>query len=476
MRINLFGLGTLSKSRAITAQRRINCYVEPRKEMDRTAFALIGRPGLDAFVTSLGGNPTRGMWPVNTLTTPLLFVVQAGTLYSINNAGVTTAIGTIGTTTGDVSMADDGTYLVLVDGANGYVYNMQVPAGLNQIVDGNFTTSPRTVTWQDGYFIVTSAATRQFQLSQISPSVDPMVWPAIQIAFTGSGAGALRAGISDHSILNLFGDAYTEFWQDAGSPDFPFAKIPGSAQEFGLNAPFSLSKFDNSVVGLFKNTMGGVNVSRMQGFGLNKLSDQDIDEILTGYADTADASGFSFMDGGHPFYVLALPTADATWVYDGLPNAWSEWTDLNGSRFWGLKFAKFVNRLCVSDYRNGNIYAFNPDTTTDNGSMIPMEVWSKHIWEDDKYLGIQQIQIDIESGVGTLTETDPVMDLLVSKDGGNTFNSVGFAQMGPIGQYTQRVIWDSLGAARDWVLRLRITDNVRRVITGASAEIQGGSF
>ena len=253
-------------------------------------------------------------------------------------------------------------------------------------------------------------------------------------------------------------------------------RFPGSAQEFGLNAPFSLSKFDNSVVGLFKNTMGGVNVSRMQGFGLNKLSDQDIDEILTGYADTADASGFSFMDGGHPFYVLALPTADATWVYDGLPNAWSEWTDLNGSRFWGLKFAKFVNRLCVSDYRNGNIYAFNPDTTTDNGSMIPMEVWSKHIWEDDKYLGIQQIQIDIESGVGTLTETDPVMDLLVSKDGGNTFNSVGFAQMGPIGEYTQRVIWDSLGAARDWVLRLRITDNVRRVITGASAEISGGSF
>lgn len=476
MRVSLWGLGTQSKSRAITAQKRVNCVVEPRKEMDRTIFALVGRDGLTAFITTLGTNPSRCMWSVNSLSTPLLFSVHAGTLYSINNAGVTAVIGVIGTTTGDVSMADDGTYLVLVDGAKGYVYNMQVPTGLNQIVDGNFTTSPKTVTWQDQYFIVTSSATKQFQLSQISPSVDPTVWPAIQINFTGSGADSLQAGISDHSITHLFARTYTEFWQNAGNPDFPFAKITGSAQEFGLNAPFSLSKFDNSVVGLFQNKMGGKNVSRMQGFALNKISDQDMDEILTGYADTADGTGHSYMSGSHPLYVLNLPAADATWVYDGLPNAWTEWTDTDGNRFWGNKFAKFVNRLCVSDYRNGNIYQYDPDSTTDNGSMIPMEVVSKHIWEDDKYLGIQQIQVDIESGVGTLTETDPVIDLLVSKDGGASFHSVGFSQMGAIGEHTTRVIWNSLGAARDWVLKLRITDSVRRVLTGASAMVTGGSF
>ena len=68
------------------------------------------------------------------------------------------------------------------------------------------------------------------------------------------------------------------------------------------------------------------------------------------------------------------------------------------------------------------------------------------------------------------------MDLLVSKDGGFTFYSVGYSSMGRIGEYTQRVVWRSLGAARDWVLKLRITDPVKRVLTGASAEIQGGSF
>jgi hypothetical protein len=107
-----------------------------------------------------------------------------------------------------------------------------------------------------------------------------------------------------------------------------------------------------------------------------------------------------------------------------------------------------------------------------------MEVWSKHIWKDDKYIGISQIQIDIESGVGLVSGqgSQPVCDLQVSKDGGFTFKSVGFSSMGLIGDYTARLKWNSLGAARDWVLKLIITDPVRRVITGAHAEVQGAGF
>ena len=480
-RVQLFGIGTQSASRAITAAKRINCYVEPRKEMDRTVFALIGRPGLVPFVTTLGAQPSRALWPVNSLSTPLLFTVNNNTLYSIDNTGVTAVIGTIATTSGDISMADDGTYLLEVDGTNGYTYNMVTPAGLNQVTSATFTTTPKTVTWQDNYFIVTAGSGRQFQLSQISPSVNPQIWPSVQINFAGTGAGSLQAGMTDHNVLNLFGPDYTEYWQDSGGPDFPFSKIPGASQEFGLAAPFSLAKFDNSVIGLFNNRQGGANVSRLSGTVLQKVSDQDMDTIFTGYLQTSsvsDAQGISFMFNGHPMYLISFPTAATSWVYDGLSNAWSEWQATDGTRFWGNKFANFIRGLVVSDYRSGNIYKFSTTTYDDNGSTIPMEVISKHIWEDDKYLGIDRLQVDIEAGVGLVSGqgVDPVMDLLVSKDGGFTFASVGYSSMGRIGEYTQRVMWRSLGAARDWVLKLRITDPVKRVLTGASAEITGGSF
>ena len=79
MRVQLFGVGVEGVSPAITAQRRVNCYVAPQQDSDRTALALVGCPGLTLFNSSLSG-PSRGMWAVNTLSTPLLFTVHRGTL------------------------------------------------------------------------------------------------------------------------------------------------------------------------------------------------------------------------------------------------------------------------------------------------------------------------------------------------------------------------------------------------------------
>jgi hypothetical protein len=461
-------------SPAITAQRRINCYVSQRQEGDRTLLALIGSPGLTPFCTTIGVNPSRGMWPVDTLATPLLFTVHGNTLYSINNAGITSVIGTIGTTSGDVSMVDDGTNLVLVDGFKGYYYNLITPAGLNQIVSGNFPANPTTVTWQDTYFIVTDGLTNQFNLSA---NGDPTTWPAVQINFTGAAPGALQAGIADHSILNLFGGVFSEFWQDTGLEN-PYSPIPGSAQEYGLAAAFSLCKYDNSLAGLFKNRMGEVNVSRMSGFRLQQLSDEEMDFTLNSYASVADCKAFGYMNAGHPMLQLGFPSAQKTWEFDQRSNVWSERQDTNGNRYWAHKFASFVNRQLVSDYRNGNIYEINPTVYTDAEQTIPMEIWTRHIWQDDKYLTIPQLQVDIEAGVGLTSGqgVNPQLMLDVSKDGGQTFTAVSWSSMGPIGQYAQRVIWRRLGRARDWVLKLRITDPVRRIITGCSAEVTGGTF
>lgn len=459
----------------VTAQQRINCYAELQQEEDRTKIALYGTPGKTLFA-DLGVNPSRGAWSVDTLSTPVFFTVHGNTLYSVNNAGISTSIGTINTVSGDVSMADDGTYLVLVDGTQGWYYNMVSGGALTLITDGNFTTTPTTVTWQDTYFIVTSSASnKQFQLSDNN---NPAVWPAVNINFAGSGSGKLQAGIADHSVLELFGDKYTEFWQNAGSPDFPYASIPGSAQEFGLASGESLFKYDNSLAGLFKNSMGEVNVSKLAGFGLKRLSNFELEFIINQYSDVADCRGFGYMLGGHPMGQFNFPSANKSWLYDGAMNIWSELQDNSRNRDWGQKHCTFLNQRIVTDYRSGKIYKLDPAVYTNNGETLPMEVTSKHIWNDDKFIGIQQIQVDIQAGVGLATGqgSDPQMMLYVSKDGGHTFRELAWSSMGKVGEYTQRAIWRGLGAAQDWVLRLRITDPVKRVLTGASAEIVGGAF
>jgi hypothetical protein len=475
MRVQLFGVGLKGKSPAVTAQSRINCYAELQQEQDRSSIVLYGTPGKSLF-SDLGAFPSRGVWSVDSLGTPVFFTVHQGTLYSVNNAGTATSIGTINTTSGDVSMADDGQFLVLVDGTDGWWYDMVNGGALTEITDGNFTTSPKYVTWQDTYFAVASnASNKQWQLSDNSTT---SVWPAANINFAGSGAGKLQAILADHSIVELFGDKYVEFWQNAGNPDFPYANIPGSAQEFGLASPWSLFKYDNSIAGLFKNQMGEVNISRMSGFGLKRLSNFELESLINEYSDVADCRAFGYMLGGHPMAQFNFPSANKSWLYDGSMQLWSELQDADGDRDWGEKYCTFINQRIVTDRRNGKIYKLETDVYTNNGDTLPFEVTSKHIWNDDKFIGISQVQVDIQSGVGLATGqgSDPQIMLSVSKDGGNTFNNLAWAAMGKVGEYTQRVVWRSLGGARDWVLRLRITDPVKRVITGASAEIEGGPF
>jgi hypothetical protein len=474
MRVGLFGVGLKGESPNVTAEERINCFAEIESPPDRAKIALFGTPGKTLFA-NLGGNPSRGVWAVNTLPTPIFFSVNGNTLSSVNNAGVSTAIGTISSTTGDVSMVDNGTYLMLVDGANGYYYNLLSGGALTQITDGNFTTTPKTVTWQDTYFIVTSGGSNQFQLSD---NGTPATWPAVNINFTGSAPGNLQAGIASNSILMLFGGVYAEFWQNAGFPDFPYAVIPGSAQEFGLGAAFSLFKYDNSVAGVFRNRMGEVNISRMSGFRLERMSDFELEFILNSYTATADCKGFGYMLGGHPMAQFNFPGANRSWLYDAGSKAWTQLKQNNGDRDKGQWFCNFQNRRIVTDYGNGNIYTLDEDVYLDDGDPLPMEVTSRHLWNDDKYISVPQLQIDMQSGTGTATGqgVNPQVMLSISKDGGHTFVPHPWSGIGPIGEYTQRIIWRRLGRSRDWVFRLRITDPVFRVVTGASAEVIGGAF
>jgi hypothetical protein len=120
--MQLFGIGQFGKSTNVTAQKRINCYMEVQPRDDRARVAFYGTPGLELFA-SFGDTPIRGVYSKG----DLFYVVHRGTFYSVNNAAVKTALGTIGTTTGKVYMADNGSQLMLTDGTNGYIYTFDTP-------------------------------------------------------------------------------------------------------------------------------------------------------------------------------------------------------------------------------------------------------------------------------------------------------------------------------------------------------------
>lgn len=117
--LRVLGPGISGRSKAISAQKRLNLYMEVRRDEDKSDLVAFGTPGLRPFV-DFGNQPARGLWWFEAINT--LFAVSYDRLLEIRGDGSYTERGILNSKTGNVSMADNGLQLMIVDGANGYIY------------------------------------------------------------------------------------------------------------------------------------------------------------------------------------------------------------------------------------------------------------------------------------------------------------------------------------------------------------------
>lgn len=466
MIIPIFGIGQQGKSPTVTAQRHLNLYAEASGSPDKSSLTFYGTPGLTLFST-FGDTPVRGGIGVG----DYLYYVHRGTFWQVDNAGVKTSRGTLVTTSGRVEMAYNGTQIAIVDGTNMYLYTVASTA-FATVTSGLFP-SPISVTYQDSYFI---ACFRDDQRFQISGQYDGSTWGALDYASAESNPDKLQRVIADHGEIVLCGDLSIEFWGNSGNLDFPYSNIRGATQEYGLAARWSLVKYNDSLAGLMKNRMGQVQVMMAVGHSLKKISTEEIDFIINGYSSVADATAFPYMLGGHPMYQINFPSAGKSWLYDGSTGLWSPLeSGLSGGRHLGETSTDFLNKPRVTDYANGNVYTLDANAYTDNGTPIAREIVGRHYFKDYKRQEIFRLQVDFEAGVGLISGqgSDPQAMLQVSKDNGHTWGNEMWTTIGKIGEYLTRAVWRRLGSGRDWLFRVRVTDPVKVVITGAAIETRG---
>lgn len=463
MRYPLFGLGTQGKSVVVNSTARTNLYLEIAREADKTTVSAYNTPGLDLF-TYFGETPIRGSLELNSL----VYIVHGGTFYELNSIATRTSRGTLLTTSGRVSMATNGNIIQIVDGTYGYTYNIATNT-FAQITDTDFVAAS-TNTWIDGYFITDQLGSGdRTKWGRYAWSTDGATINALDFANAESNPDALVRVYNDNRELILFGEFTTEFNGNSGALDQPFTRQ--SVIEWGLAAKWSIAKMNNSIIYLGKNKLGKSQVIALNGYTPQVVSDEDMSAVIDSYGDVSNASGYSYMVSGHPMYVIAFPSVGKTWMYDGSNNVWTALsTGYDERQYLGLHAVNFnaLNNVLVFDYANGNVYTINPNSYTDNGTAIVREMTSKHVF-NQKPLAISQLWLDMENGVGLSSGqgSDPQVILFVSKDGGRTYPIQRMASFGKIGAYLTRAIWYRLGACRDFVLKVRITEPVKVVITGA---------
>ena len=464
----LFGIGLQGKSPNVTANSLVNAYYEFQQERDRTRVAIYGTPGLELFIDN-GDTPWRGLLPFGSL----LYGVHRGTFYEINNAGVITSRGTIGTTQGRVDICDDGTLITVVDGSEIYTYDTATPATpIAAVADAQRPTSPNTCIFQAGRILTDENDTGQFKGSAL---YDNTAWAALDFATAESNPDNLIRVTNYRGTVVLFGEYTTEFWQNVGGSGFPYARILGADVEYGLAARWSLGRFAGTYAFLAKNREGQVIVAVLNGYSQpTRISNFEFEHLINNYSSVSDATGFGYMLGGHPMYQLNFPIEGKSWLYDGSTQYWSELRYGSDARHRAEISVDFINETVVADYENGKLYKLKADTYTDNGVTINMILRGKHIATDKKKVRLSRIELGYEPATTTDHNANPVAALRLSKDGGHSWGTQVFAKLGKVGEYMNRCIWRIGGSGRDIVPEIVIAEPIKKVITEATLIIEDG--
>lgn len=468
--VPLFGLGLQGKSPNVTANTLINAYYEFQEERDRTRVAIYGAPGLELFIDK-GETPWRGLHVVD----ETIYGVHRDNFYSVTNAGVITDLGSVGTIAGRVDIDDDGFYVIVVDGAEIYTYNLSTPATpLAAVTDGDRPTAPNTCIFQGARILTDENGTGQFKGGG---NYDPTAWNPLDFATAESNPDPIVRLINYRGTVVPFGTYTSEFWQNIGGSGFPYTRILGADIEYGLAARWSVGRWAGTYAFLAKNREGQVIVAALDGYNPPmRLSNFELEHLMNGYSSVSDATGFGYMLGGHPMYQLNFPTDGKSWLYDGSTQYWSQLRYGRDGRHRAELSVDFVNQTIVSDYDNGKLYRLKADVFTDNGDPIITTLRGRHIFNQKMKLRLSRIEMGFEptAQVHIGQGYKPVAALRVSKDGGHSFGTTTFSLLGKVGEYLTRCIWRQLGSGRDLVPEITITEPIKKVITECTLITEDG--
>jgi hypothetical protein len=356
---------SVERSLNVNAERTINLYPRyARPGVPKSPIALYSTPGLRVWC-HLGTDTEKwinGLWSQD----GRCFAVCGAGFYELFNDATTTLRGTVednGTPARFASNGPGGYQLAIVAGETLYCYDLKTnelerisgtapvttasmspssspsasatasPTGSVGVEADDFPDRVMLVDYLDGYFVVLAGfwdavpfATQLY----ISALNDGMTWDVGETAQVSSSSNKILSMIVDHREIWLFGYRTSEVWTNTGDKDFPFGPLQGVFMEFGCTAVWSLVRIDNTLMWLSSDERGEGKVYRMNGYVPQRVSTHAVEYWLAqAGGQINEAKAYTYDEEGHSFYVLQIPTPDATrdwttWVYDVATGLWHE--------------------------------------------------------------------------------------------------------------------------------------------------------
>lgn len=474
---NFLGPTYTLQSSLAGVERSVNLYPEyPTSPGAKSRVALYHTPGYSLFATS-DESPGRGLFTED----GRCFTVIGHKLYELAADGTKTDRGSVVYDNNPVtfcSSGDAGGELFITSGDHGYILNL----GTNVLTDE--VSGARMGGYVDGFFVTLDVETSTVQISDLS---DGTTWDPSQIAQRLAGSDRWISMLIAGKLIWLFGSLSTEVWYNAGTSPFPFALISGAVLQQGILAPFSAASLSGVPIWLGQTREGPAMVYLAgEGFTATRVSNHAVEFALQAYIragiDLSEAVAWTYQEDGHSFYVLNIPDADATWVYDATTQQWHErgWWD-NSEIAYTASRAQFHcfahNKHLVCDRLSGSIYEQALDQYSDIGGVEIVRMRRAGFpVRDRRRMVIPRFELYLDYGQGLVSGqgVDPKAMLRFSPDGGRTYAGQPMISTGRMGEYGPMVSWERLGQAQDPVFEVSFSDPVPWRLVDAFVDVQVG--
>lgn len=456
--LNAVGQSYEHRSTAISIQKTMNLI--PQREITGAGqTSLTSWPGTKSFSEATGTN--RGMTVFN----DELYKVNGDTLFKIDSLGAFTDLGTISGTNRCI-FANDGTNLIITTGGDGY---QLTGTTLTEISDPDFQNG-NSCTYLNQQIIFDGNG-GQFQVADVG---DPDSLQPNNFATAESAPDDTIRVFAWREQLYVFGTRTVETWYNSGVGNPPFSRVQNATMQVGLGAVYTVDATDEYVYFLGDDRK----VYRFSATQPQNVTSIAISHQIDLAGDISDALGGVIRLEGQSFYILKLPSANKTLVFNEESQAWFELSSgASEDLYIGDAYAEVYGKRLVADGLSGGVLELDLDTYTDNGDVRIQERIFGPVTPQDLGIGssrllMSRIWFHMEAGVGIITGQGENPQLMVSAsfDGGKTFSNPHDVLMGRQGEGRVDLKYDYMQSFRTMFVKIRCSDPVFFSLYGATLE------
>lgn len=439
---------------------------------------LVPTPGYK-FAAKILPTQNGGRALYNSTQSKRMYSVIENGLFSIDSNLSVARLGSLETFVGPVSIEENlAGEIAISDGLNIYVFNYRN----NTFAIATIDFLPGRLAYQDTYIIANVKNTNQWRLSEAS---NAMSWPSdaqhnsgeIQTKTTFS-----TAPIALNRQLYIFGETVCEPWYDAGYTLFPYQRSNSVAIDYGCVNPSTIAINGGDteqaiIVWLASNEKSGVVIMAMVNENTIQLSNDGINYVLNHLSNPNDSVAFMYRIDGHLFYHITFISDNLTYIYDFTTKKFFTLTDYNYNYHPAQSMVFFNNKYYFTSLNDGNLYEMDSETYTYNNQEIPRIIITDSIrLKTNARFRLGNITLTMESGNNRYYNIDKaittqVVDLSISYDGGQTFNSIERKVLNSTGQTQNIVQWFPQTSGNDITPRFTFWAKDRFVVEDAIAQV-----